>query len=100
MAKLPYEMKTQERQAKIEQIKRLQRVFSKNLALGRAARQAEEPEPFLNLSAMEKLVFLEICELAKDALKGFQLEIFANNIQTKDENETVCSRCTGNLSVQ
>ena len=73
--KMPYEMKIQERNAKTEQINRLQRAFRKNLALCKEAKEAGELEPYLNLTPMEKLVFLEICEFAKDALKGVQIEI-------------------------
>ncbi len=73
--KLPYEMKLQEKKAKIEQINRLQKAFIKNMALCKEARAAEEPEPYLNLTPIEKLTFLEVCALAKDALKGIQIEI-------------------------
>lgn len=85
MAKLPYQMKLQERNAKIEMINRLQRAFRKNLALCNEAREAGEPEPYLNLTELEKITFLEVCEFAKDALKGFQLEISYSTKKTIED---------------
>ena len=75
--RLPYQMKVQERDAKIEMINRLNKTINKNLALCKKARQDDEPEPYLNLTEVEKLTILELCVFSKDALKGVQTKLFA-----------------------
>ncbi|WP_338769844.1 hypothetical protein WAF17_10665 [Bernardetia sp. ABR2-2B] len=74
--RLPYQMTIQERNAKVVTMNRALKVIVSHKIECRKARKAEEPEPYLKLSEVEVQTLIDACCLAKDALKGVQIEMF------------------------
>ncbi|WP_338765753.1 hypothetical protein WAF17_02325 [Bernardetia sp. ABR2-2B] len=74
--RLPYQMKMQERNAKAVMMNRALKALVSHKIECSKARKAEEPEPYLKLSEVEVQTLIDACGLAKDALKGIQIEMF------------------------
>ena len=84
--RMPYQMTTQEKRAKAVTINRVVKVLKTHKGKCSKARKAEEPEPYLKLSEVEVQTLIDACGLAKDALKGIQIEMFNSKptIQCQD----------------
>lgn len=81
--KMPFEMKTQEKIAKIEQINRLRnklQSYSKEYKTQSTARQVL---PKIELNPNEQFLLQELIVLAKDSIKGVQIPLFSDETPLK-----------------